>query len=73
MLAEMMHNQLSEEDRGILDLSVSGKATFAPRDDAAFAAAVSESMFHIKVDPPAPEPEPEGEAETETETGSETG
>ena len=66
MLAEMIHNQLSEEDMGILDLSVSGKATFAPRDDAALAAAVGESMYGIKITPPEPVPE-ESEEETPEE------
>ena len=46
MLAEMMNNQLTEEDMGILDLSVSGKATFAPRDDLELAAAINEYLFH---------------------------
>jgi cell division protein FtsQ len=65
MLAEMIHNQLSEEDMGILDLSVSGKATFAPRDDAALAAAVGESMYGIKITPPEPVPEEPEEGKPE--------
>ena len=63
MLAEMIHNQLSDEDMGILDLSVSGKATFAPRDDTALAAAVSDSMYGIKITPPEPAPEETAEEE----------
>lgn len=43
MLAEMMNNQLSDTDTGILDLSVSGKATFAPRGESDLAQAVAEA------------------------------
>ena len=45
MLAEMMNNQLEESDTGILDLSVSGKATFAPRDDLEMAQEIREAIY----------------------------
>ena len=45
MLAEMMNNQLEDGDMGILDLSVSGKATFAPRDDAELAVKLNETIY----------------------------
>lgn len=48
MLSEMMNNQLTAEDTGILDLSVSGKATFAPRSGEELAAAISESIISLK-------------------------
>ena len=42
MLSEMLNNQLKEDDSGILDLSVSGKATFAPRNEEDMALAIVE-------------------------------
>ncbi|MBP0969312.1 MAG: FtsQ-type POTRA domain-containing protein [Oscillospiraceae bacterium] len=46
MLSEMMSNQLSPEDTGILDLSVSGKATFAPRSGEEMEEAVEELILN---------------------------
>jgi len=46
MLAEMMNNQLSDTDMGILDLSVSGKATFAAREENDLALEVSNRIYN---------------------------
>ena len=45
MLAEMMNNHIEESDMGILDLSVSGKATYAPRNDKELAEAIQQAIY----------------------------
>ncbi len=67
MLEEMLDNQIGEEEYGILNLEVAGKAVFAP---------MKPEQFGIEVlgeEPPAPPEETPGEEVPEEETGPEEG